>query len=115
MKYVAVLTILSAAVMVSAKDMPTCAVPCIKEATAQVTTCDVTDLACMCQKMNSDKIRRKASECVVRECGLGKTLSTSLLLLTAFFYLVEMKADWLCVDEVLPATKSQCKNYKKDD
>ncbi|KAM0354295.1 hypothetical protein ACHAPU_001339 [Fusarium lateritium] len=90
MKYSFAFAALVAAVQAqSLGDVPKCAIPCLDKAIASESSCDTTDLACVCK--NFDDIRSAATSCVIDECGSDVAIS-----------------------EVLPATEKLCKDPPKE-
>jgi hypothetical protein len=73
----------------SLADVPKCALPCLDKAIASETSCDKTDLACVCKDFS--KVRSVATSCVIDECGTD-----------------------VAINEVLPATEGLCKNPPKE-
>ncbi|EKJ74699.1 hypothetical protein FPSE_05167 [Fusarium pseudograminearum CS3096] len=73
----------------SLADVPKCAIPCLDKAIASETSCDKTDLACVCKDFSA--VRSKATSCVIDECGTD-----------------------VAINEVLPATENLCKNPPKE-
>ncbi|KAM0302480.1 hypothetical protein HYE67_009913 [Fusarium culmorum] len=73
----------------SLADVPKCAIPCLDKAIASETSCDKTDLACVCKGFSA--VRSKATSCVIDECGTD-----------------------VAINEVLPATENLCKNPPKE-
>lgn len=66
-------------------DVPECAIPCLDKSIKDNTSCETTDLACVCE--NFDKVQGDATSCVVEECGAEVALN-----------------------EVLPAAQKLCEN-----
>ena len=66
-------------------DIPTCAQPCLESAIKDNTSCEVSDLACVCK--NFDSLQGDAQSCVLEKCGAEKALN-----------------------EVLPAASKLCEN-----
>jgi hypothetical protein len=90
MKYSFAFAALVAAVQAqSLGDVPKCAIPCLDKAIASESSCDKTDLACVCK--NFDDIRSAATSCVIDECGSD-----------------------VAINEVLPATEKLCENPPKE-
>lgn len=54
-------------------DIPECAQPCLESAIKDNTSCDVSDLACVCK--NFDALQGDAQACVLKECGAEKAVS----------------------------------------
>ncbi|KAL7949223.1 hypothetical protein V8C42DRAFT_313673 [Trichoderma barbatum] len=48
-------------------DVPTCAIPCIQNAIATATDCDVDDFACACESF--DAVQAASISCVIAACG----------------------------------------------
>lgn len=69
----------------SLADIPTCAQPCLESAIKDNTSCEVSDLACVCK--NFDALQGDAQSCVLEKCGAEKALN-----------------------EVLPAASKLCEN-----
>ncbi|OAR01703.1 hypothetical protein LLEC1_07964 [Akanthomyces lecanii] len=65
-------------------NMPECALPCIGAAIAKATNCTVTDTPCLCA--NGKKIATAGQGCVLKKCGIKKTMR-----------------------QVIPAGKAMCK------
>ncbi|KAM5356587.1 hypothetical protein ACJ41O_003233 [Fusarium nematophilum] len=86
MKYSLVAIALAAAAQAQTlADVPECAIPCLDDAISSETSCEKTDLVCVCE--NFDAIRSKATSCVIDECGSD-----------------------VAINEVLPATEALCEN-----
>lgn len=66
-------------------DIPSCALPCLDKSIADNTSCDKTDLACVCK--NFDKVQGDATACVLKECGSD-----------------------VAINDVLPAAQKLCEN-----
>jgi hypothetical protein len=62
----------------SLADVPKCALPCLDKAIASETSCDKTDLACVCKDFS--KVRSVATSCVIDECGTDVAISESTLI-----------------------------------
>ena len=74
MKYsLAILAVAAAVSAQSLGDVPKCAIPCLDEGIASETSCDKTDIACVCE--NFEKIQGAATSCVLKDCGADTALS----------------------------------------
>lgn len=85
MKYFYTLAALVA--LVSAQELPECAVSCIRDATESETTCTFGDLACTCQEANRAAVTAAATPCVISACGVQ-----------------------VAIGQVQPATEALCAN-----
>ncbi|KAF4979722.1 hypothetical protein FZEAL_4117 [Fusarium zealandicum] len=81
----AALALVAAAQAQSLADVPKCAIPCLDDAVESETSCETTDLACICKSF--EDVRTAATSCVLEKCGSDVALN-----------------------EVLPATEKLCKN-----
>lgn len=54
-------------------DIPTCALSCLNDAVKQTTSCEVTDVDCICQDF--DAVNGAAAGCVLGACGQDVALS----------------------------------------
>ncbi|UPL01966.1 hypothetical protein LCI18_012900 [Fusarium solani-melongenae] len=81
----AVVALIASVQAQSLSDVPSCALPCLDDAIESETDCKTTDLVCVCKDF--DKVRSKATSCVIDKCG----------------------AD-VAINKVLPATEGLCKN-----
>ncbi|KAJ4309185.1 hypothetical protein N0V84_011651 [Fusarium piperis] len=81
----AVLALIASVQAQTRSDIPACALPCLDDAVESETDCRTTDYVCVCS--NFDKVRGKATTCVISECGSD-----------------------VAINEVLPATEALCKN-----
>lgn len=57
-------------------DVPKCAIPCLDKSIADNTSCETTDLACVCESF--DKVQGDATTCVIKECGAEVALNDVL-------------------------------------
>ncbi|TEY36939.1 hypothetical protein BOTCAL_0533g00020 [Botryotinia calthae] len=71
-----IVSVLALASLALAQDsgIPSCAQPCIDNATKSETTCG-TDKACQCLSDNVSKIQTAATTCVIKECGITVALT----------------------------------------
>ncbi|UNI21647.1 hypothetical protein JDV02_007620 [Purpureocillium takamizusanense] len=67
----------------SLSDIPSCALPCLDDAVKASTSCETTDIPCVCKDM--EKVQGAAAGCILSKCGQDKALN-----------------------EVLPAAKKLC-------
>ncbi|KAM4064538.1 CFEM domain-containing protein [Hirsutella rhossiliensis] len=80
MKLSVVALVFAAAVQAqSLKDIPACAVPCLEASVKKKTSCQTTDLRCVCKPENFSKIRDDATSCVITRCGAetGKVIEAT--------------------------------------
>jgi hypothetical protein len=58
----------------SLKDIPACTVPCFEDSIKKATSCQTTDLSCVCKPENLSNFRSEAASCTIRHCGaeMGK-------------------------------------------
>jgi len=79
MKYAFVAAALVAAVGAQTlADIPSCALPCIDDAVGSTTSCDTTDLVCICKDSNFSAIQGAATSCVIDKCGADVALNKVL-------------------------------------
>lgn len=83
------------------EQIPSCAVPCIQGAIKKDTSCEYSDIACVC--LNRKKISSSAKGCVISACGLNKAISTY------FNFICEKSMLMVCIEKVVPAVSEYCK------
>ncbi|KAM0323932.1 hypothetical protein ACHAQA_008513 [Verticillium albo-atrum] len=87
MKSVYAIAAFAAVVAAQSSGLPSCAIPCIREATESETDCTFGDYTCSCEPTNNAAIRAAATSCVIDACGVD-----------------------VAVGEVIPATEALCAN-----
>ncbi|KAL7955784.1 hypothetical protein V8C34DRAFT_326923 [Trichoderma compactum] len=65
-------------------DIPTCAVLCIQNSIASVTTCAAGDYACACSSANFQNVENASVACVVSACGIDEAINVVLPAVQAF-------------------------------
>lgn len=81
MKFSLAAPVFAAAVQAqSLAGMPSCAMPCLTASVKKMTSCEPTDVNCLCAPKNMELIRSDATSCVIKECGAktGKMASLQM-------------------------------------